>query len=193
MASYNVPIKKNNEFLSVFNKTDYDVNSLGTNSVLYNDGRYLKSSGTNIQSAAVINTFNSIVSTGLKAKQNIISNNNLVLASSMTINFNNGLNYYMENSSIMSSFLFFTNIPTTSSSSYTFTFLIKPSIASSRFHIYPDSTLININGTSSIPLYGGVNYTFPGSYSVLLQTITITNTSITSTPSYLCTTSINCY
>ena len=47
MSSYQIPIKHNNEFSTIFNNVDYDVSlSSKSNSILFNDARYLKSSGT---------------------------------------------------------------------------------------------------------------------------------------------------
>ena len=74
MASYQLPIKHNNEFSSIFNSFDYDITSSSkSNPILFNDSRYLKSSGTIVSSSAITNSFNTLAITTLKAKQNIDS------------------------------------------------------------------------------------------------------------------------
>ena len=46
MSSYQIPIKHNNEFSTIFNNMDYDILlSCKSNPILFNDARYLKSSG----------------------------------------------------------------------------------------------------------------------------------------------------
>ena len=61
MSSYQVPVKRNNEFSTIFNALDYDVNaSSKSNPVLFNDSRYLQSSGTNVTSNAINTSFNSL-------------------------------------------------------------------------------------------------------------------------------------
>ena len=72
MSSYQVPVKRNNEFSTIFNSLDYDINaSSKSNPILFNDARYLKSSGSNVSSNAVLTSFNSLAINTLKAKQNI--------------------------------------------------------------------------------------------------------------------------
>ena len=42
MSSYQIPVKRNNEFSTIFNSLDYDVNALSkSNPVLFNDSQYL--------------------------------------------------------------------------------------------------------------------------------------------------------
>ena len=88
MTSYQVPLKRNNEFSTIFNSLDYDVNALSkSNSVLFNDSRYLKSSGTLVSSNAITTSFNSLAISTLKAKQNIDTFTTSTFASMMTFNF----------------------------------------------------------------------------------------------------------
>ena len=69
MSSYQIPIKHNNEFSTIFNNVDYDVSlSSKSNPILFNDTRYLKSSGTIVSSSSITNTFNALVTSSLKSK-----------------------------------------------------------------------------------------------------------------------------
>ena len=74
MSSYQIPIKHNNEFSTIFNNVDYHVSlSSKSNPILFNDARYLKCSGTIVSSSSIINTFNALVTNSLKSKQTIDS------------------------------------------------------------------------------------------------------------------------
>ena len=98
----------------------------------------------------------------------------------------------MEISSLITSSLFFTNIPTTAQQSYIFTFLIRPTI-NSKFFINPINNLISVNGISTIPIYGISNISLPSTFNFIVQQITIINSSITTTPNYFALTSISGY
>ena len=157
MSSYQVPVKSNNEFSSIFNSLDYDVNaSPKSNPVLFNDARYLKSSGTNVSSNAVLTSSNSLAINTLKSKQNIDTFSITSFASSMTFNFTVNMIYSMDITSLMNSSLLFTNIPTTAQQSYIVSFLIKPTV-NSKYFINPLNNLISVNGVSTIPVYGSSN------------------------------------
>ena len=193
MSSYQIPIKHNNEFSTIFNNVDYDVSlSSQSNPNLFNDARYLKSSGTIVSSSSITNTFNALVTNSLKGKQS--SKNSFTassFSSSMTFDFSINMQYYLEISSLLSCSLFFTNLPTTAQQSYTFLFLIKPT-ANSKFYIIPTNNLISINATS-YPLYGISNVIFPTTFNYILQKITIVNLSTTTAPNFIATTSIITY
>ena len=193
MSSYQVPVKRNNEFSTIFNALDYDVNaSSKSNPVLFNDSRYLQSSGTNVTSNAINTSFNTLAISTLKAKQNIDTFSITTFASMMTFNFTVNMIYYLEINSLTNSFLFFTNIPTTASQSYIFTFLIKPTI-NSKFYINPINNLISINGVLNTPVYGTTNVSLPSTFNFIVQQITIINTSTTTTPSFIGLTSVSAY
>ena len=193
MSSYQVPVKRNNEFSTIFNSLDYDINaSSKSNPVLFNDARYLKSSGTNVSSNAVLTSFNSLATNMLKAKQNIDTFSITIFASSMTFDFTVNMIYFMDITTLLSSSLLFTNIPTTAQQSYIFTFLIKPT-ANSKFFINPINNLISVNGLSTIPVYGSSNISSPSIFNFIVQQITIINTSSTSTPSFIGLTSVCAY
>ena len=193
MSSYQVPVKRNNEFSTIFNSLDYDVNALSkSNPVLFNDSRYLKSSGTNVSSNAITTSFNTLAISTLKAKQNINTFSITTFASSMTFDFTVNMIYSMDITSLLSSSLFFTNIPTTAQQSYIFTFLIKPT-ANSKFFINPINNLISVNGVSTIPVYGSSNISLPSIFNFIVQQITIINTSTTTTPNYIALTSVTAY
>ena len=193
MSSYQVPVKRNNEFSTIFNALDYDVNaSSKSNPVLFNDSRYLQSSGTNVTSNAINTSFNTLAISTLKAKQNIDTFSITTFASMMTFNFTVNMIYYLEINSLTNSFLFFTNIPTTAQQSYIFTFLIKPTV-NSKFFINPMNNLISINGFLNTPIYGASNVALPSIFSFIVQQITIINTSTTATPNYIALTSVTAY
>ena len=193
MSSYQVPVKRNNEFSTIFNALDYDVNaSSKSNPVLFNDSRYLQSSGTNVTSNAINTSFNSLAISTLKAKQNIDTFTTSTFASMMTFNFTVNMIYYLEINSLTNSFLFFTNIPTTAQQSYIFTFLIKPTV-NSKFFINPMNNLISINGVLNTPVYGASNVSLPTTFNFIVQQITIINTSTTTTPNYIALTSVTAY
>ena len=193
MSSYQVPVKRNNEFSTIFNSLDYDINaSSKSNPVLFNDARYLKSSGTNVSSNAVLTSFNSLATNMLKAKQNIDTFSITIFASSMTFDFTVNMIYFMDITTLSSSSLLFTNIPTTAQQSYIFTFLIKPT-ANSKFFINPINNLISVNGVSTIPVYGSSNISLPSIFNFIVQQITIINTSTTTTPNYIALTSVTAY
>ena len=100
--------------------------------------------------------------------------------------------FYMEISSLITSSLFFINIPTTAQQTYIFTFLIKPTV-NSKFLINPINNLISINGISTVPIYGISNVSLPSTFNFIVQQITIINTSITNTPTYIALTSVTAY
>ena len=192
MSSYQIPIKHNNEFSTIFNNVDYDVSlSSKSNPILFNDTRYLKSSGTIVSSSSITNTFNALVTSSLKSKQIIDSFTTSTFSSSMTFDFSINMQYYLEISSLLSCSLFFTNLPTTAQQSYTFLFLIKPT-TNSKFYIIPTNNVISINATS-YPLYGISNVIFPTTFNYILQKITIVNLSTSTTPNFIATTSIITY
>ena len=193
MSSYQVPVKRNNEFSTIFNSLDYDVNaSSKSNPILFNDARYLKSSGSNVSSYAVLTSFNSLAINTLKAKQNIDTFSIITFASLMTFDFTLNMIYSMDITSLINSSLLFTNIPTTAQQSYIFTFLIKPT-ANSKFFINPINNLISVNGVSTIPVYGSSNISLPSIFNFIVQQITIINTSTTTTPNYIALTSVTAY
>ena len=193
MSSYQVPVKRNNEFSSIFNSLDYDVNaSSKSNPVLFNDSRYLKSSGTSVSSNAITTSFNTLAISTLKAKQNIDTFSITTFASSMTFDFTLNMIYSMDITSLINSSLLFTNIPTTAQQSYIFTFLIKPT-ANSKFFINPINNFISVNGISTVPIYGSSNVSLPSLFNFIVQQITIINTSTTTTPNYIALTSVSAY
>ena len=193
MSSYQLPVKHNNEFSYIFNSLDYDITSSSkSNPVLFNDSRYLKSSGTSVSSSAITTSFNTLAINTLKAKQSIDSFSITTFSSSITFDFTVNMIFYMEISSLMTSSLFFINIPTTPLQTYIFTFLIKPNV-NSKFFINPINNLISVNGISTVPIYGISNISLPSTFNFIVQQITIINSSITATPNYFALTSISGY
>ena len=159
-----------------------------SNPVLFNDARYLKSSGTIVSSNSITNTLNALVTHALKSEQIMDSFTTSIFSSSMTFDFSINMQYYLDISSLLSSSLFFTNLPTTAQQSYN---LIKPT-TNSKFYIIPNNNLISINATP-YPLYGISNVIFSTTFNYILQKLTIVNLSTTTTPNFIATTSIITY
>jgi hypothetical protein len=110
----------------------------------------------------------------------------------------NGMVYNMTSNSTALSSLAFTNIPTTPQQTYVFSFIILPSTASSAWYLKPPTNFITvtaIGGTANtgVPLYGISNVIFPQSYTYIMQQITIVNTSLSSTPSFIAFLSVSAY
>ena len=193
MSSYQAPIKRNNEFSTIFNSIDYDVNlSSKSNPITFNDSRYLKSSGTTVSSNAALTLFNSLAVNSLKVKQKIDTFTNSTLGFSTTFDFAVSMIYYMEITSLTNSLVLFSNIPTTSQQSYVFTFFIKPT-TNSKIFINPLNNLLSVNGVLNVPIYGISNVVLPLTFNFIIQQITIINSSITTTPNYIAVTSVFAY
>ena len=193
MSSYSVPLKRNNEFSSIFNSIDYDVNaSSKSDPVRFNDSRYLKSSGTNVSSNAIITNFNSLVVNSIKSKQTIDSFTQFTFSNSMSFDFNSGMIFSMDISVLQNSSISFINIPITPLQTYIFTFLIKPTL-NSKFFINPINNFINVNEFTTVPIYGLSNVLLPNLFTFIIQQITIINTSSTGIPNFISITSVTAY
>ena len=192
MSSYQVPLKRNNEFSSIFNSIDYDVNTPSKDPIRFNDSRYLRSSGTNVSSSAVITSFNGLVTNSIKSKQNIDSFTLSTFSASMTFDFNLNMIFSMDISVLQNSSVSFLNIPITPSQTYIFTFLIKPTL-NSKFFINPLNNIISVNDFANIPIYGISNVSLPNLLTFIIQQITIINTSSTAIPNFISITSVTAY
>ena len=193
MSSYQVPLKRNNEFSSIFNSIDYDVNaSSKSDPIRFNDSRYLRSSGSNISSNAIITNFNTLVTNSIKSKQNIDSFTPSTFSASMTFDFNLNMIFSMDISVLQNSSVSFLNIPITPSQTYIFTFLIKPTL-NSKFFINPLNNIISVNEFANIPIYGISNVSLPNLFTFIIQQITIINTSSTAIPNFISITSVTAY
>lgn len=119
MSSYLVPAKYDDNFLTLLNYTDHNTASLAKTDPItwwkniFNDGRYLKISGTNVASSAVINSFVSLVTTTLKTKLNIDSFTVSTFSSTMTFDFFVGIMISLEITFVLNSSISITNLPTT--------------------------------------------------------------------------------
>ena len=193
MSSYQVPLKRNNEFSTVFNSIDYDVNaSSKSDPIRFNDSRYLRSSGSNISSNAIITNFNTLVTNSIKSKQNIDSFTPSTFSTSMTFDFNLNMIFSMDISVLQNSSISFINIPITPLQTYIFTFLIKPTL-NSKFFINPLNNIIFVNDFANIPIYGISNVSLPNLFTFIIQQITIINTSSTGIPNFISITSVTAY
>ena len=193
MSSYLVPLKRNNEFSTVFNSIDYDVNaSSKSDPIRFNDSRYLRSSGTNVSSNAIITNFNSLVVNSIKSKQTIDSFAQFTFSNSMSFDFNTSMIFSMDISVLQNSSISFVNIPITPLQTYIFTFLIKPTI-NSKFFINPTNNLINVNEITTVPIYGISNVSLPILFTFIIQQVTIINTSSTTIPNFISITSVTAF
>ena len=192
MSSYLVPLKRNNEFSSIFNSIDYDVNTPSKDPIRFNDSRYLRSSGTNVSSNAIITNFNSLVVNSIKSKQTIDSFTQFTFSNSMSFDFNSGMIFSMDISVLQNSSISFINIPITPLQTYIFTFLIKPTL-NSKFFINPINNFINVNEFTTVPIYGLSNVLLPNLFTFIIQQITIINTSSTAIPNFISITSVTAY
>ena len=192
MSSYLVPLKRNNEFSSIFNSIDYDVNTPSKDPIRFNDSRYLRSSGTNVSSNAIITNFNSLVVNSIKSKQTIDSFTQFTFSNSMSFDFNSGMIFSMDISVLQNSSISFINIPITPLQTYIFTFLIKPTL-NSKFFINPINNFINVNEFTTVPIYGLSNVLLPNLFTFIIQQITIINTSSTGIPNFISITSVTAY
>ena len=189
MSSYLVPLKRNNEFSTVFNSIDYDVNTPSKDPIRFNDSRYLKSSGSNVSSNAINTNFNGLVTNSIKSKQSIDSFIPSVFSNSMIFDFNVNMIFSMDIILLQNSSVSFINIPVTPLQTYIFTFLIKPTL-NSKFFINPLNNLIDVNEFTTVPIYGISNVSLPNLFTFIIQQITIINTSSTAIPNFISITSV---
>ena len=192
MSSYQVPLKRNNEFSPIFNSIDYDVNTPSKDPIRFNDSRYLRSSGTNVSSSAVITSFNGLVTNSIKSKQNIDSFTLSTFSASMTFDFNLNMIFSMDISVLQNSSVSFLNIPITPLQTYIFTFLIKPTL-NSKFFINPLNNVISVNEFTTVPIYGISNVSLPNLFTFIVQQITIINNSSTTIPNFISITSVTAF
>jgi hypothetical protein len=106
--------------------------------------------------------------------------------------YTNGMVYSSISDATTVNSISFINIPTTVNQSFIFTFILQPSVTSSPYYIKSSSNTINVNGVS-IPLYGLNNINLPGSYTFLIQQITIIYNIYASSPRYIALTSVSGY
>ena len=118
--------------------------------------------------------------TGINTFVNSYDNLNILSYSATpSVSYLNGQLYYMPTTAACSS-LEITSIPTTPQACYVFSFVFEPSTANSP--LYFTGTSVTLNGTSTA-LKGTIS--LPTTYSYLVQSITIINTSTTTTPSFI--------
>ena len=151
-----------------------------------------------LNALTIKNSFSSINCSGLlsvnsfKTTKTIEAFLSASFSTTMTFNFDLGMIYSLNITTLTSSSVLFTNIPITSQQSYNFTFVITPTV-NSKFYIIPTNNLISINGVATIPIYGISNISLPATFTYLIQQITIINTSITTTPTYIALTNVSAF
>jgi hypothetical protein len=106
-----------------------------------------------------------------------------------TFSMTTGMVYNLSTTATALTSLSFTNIPTTAQQTYVFSFVLLPGTSSSPWYLRPPSNSISVTpqGGSliTVPVYGISSVVFPTSYTYILQTITIVNTSSTSSPAFV--------
>ena len=198
MSLYTAPIQHNGSLNATFNTTDYvQTSNSSAPSQAQNDGRYLKNSGVVVSSAAT--SFNNSVTVAgllttnvLNAKQSTDTLSTATFTAAQSYSFNTGMVYYLGTTATAMTTIAITDIPTTPSQSYIFTFILQPSAANSPYYLKPNTNFISVNG-GSVALCGLQNMSFPAAYTYLVQQITVINTSSTATPSFVAFTSISAY
>jgi hypothetical protein len=100
-----------------------------------------------------------------------------------------GMVYNLSTTATALTSLSFTNIPTTAQQTYVFSFVLLPGTSSSPWYLRPPSNSISITPVGgsliTVPVYGISSVVFPTSYTYILQTITIVNTSSTTSPAFV--------
>jgi hypothetical protein len=197
MSVYPSPKQRNGLLNTVFNRDDYILQNSGGGgaSQAANDARYLKNNGVVVSSAQT--TFNSSVNIKgvatvdtLIAKQNINTVKSGNWSATQSYSFQNGMVYTLASNDTNLTSLAINDLPTTPLQTYTFTFIIEPSVKNSPFYLNSKSFSIN-----EIPiLLGGIsNIVLPDLYTYLVQTLTIVNRSVTITPAFIAYTSVSGY
>ena len=105
-------------------------------------------------------------------------------SSTMTFDFKSGMIYYYDIDSLLSCSLSFTNIPITPQTKYTFTYIIVPTM-NCAYYIIPIDNLITVNDNTTVPIFGVSNILLPSTFDYIIQTITLINTSTTTTPNFI--------
>ncbi len=144
---------------------------------------------------------NSIATTSIDASGSIQSlqasdslNTSQTFAVNMTFDYSAGMVYYLPTSSITQSQIFFTNIPTTPNKSYIFTFILKPSTASSPWYLKPSGNYVRVNGGyGTLSGLASGQVILPTSYTYLIQQITIFSIGTVDTPVYFAVSSVSSY
>ena len=121
-----------------------------------------------------------------------------IFSTTPSFSMTNGMVYNLTSNSTALSSLGFTNISTTPQQTYVFSFIILPSTSSSPWYLKPPTNYISVTAISgsintSVPVYGISNVSFPPSYTYIMQQITIVNTSLNSTPSFIAFLSTSAY
>ncbi len=112
--------------------------------------------------------------------------NTITFAAAISVNYNIGMLYYISGNDRTINIITFTNLPITSLTSYTFTFILN-TISSSNY-ITASSAIVN---GSTVRIRGRISVRTPDAY--LIQQITIFNTSTTTTPTFAAVTSVTSY
>ena len=175
----------NNTFLG--SNTDLIANGTSNNSTAIGYGARITGSNQIMigTSAETVNIPGILSVNSMNVFKTIESFTTFTYAQTMTFDFNSGMIYYLDISTLITSpTVNFINIPTTPQQSYNFTYVIKPTV-NTKYYITPSSNVISINSIANIPIYGISNVSFPSTFNYIIQQITIMNTSITTTPNYI--------
>jgi hypothetical protein len=108
-----------------------------------------------------------------------------------------GMVYNMSTTATVLTSLAFTAIPTTPQQTYVFSFVLLPTTNSSPWYLRPPTNFISITPLGgallTAPIYGISSVVFPTSYTYIVQTITIVNTSTTTSPTFISFLSVSGY
>ena len=181
MATYSPPVTVNGSLKQVYNALDFTDSSLTKTSL---NNNYVKTTGGSISGSLAISGSLGLSSTGIQNITGIISGNQyadkvnlLSYSASVSLDFNNGMVYYVASPTGAITGITITNIPTVGQRSYCFTFIMNTTSQSNLI----TATNVTINSTV-VPIYYNNNST--PSNNAFIQTLYLVNISSTSTPSF---------
>jgi hypothetical protein len=176
----------------------------GVNTITAYELSYLKGATSNIQSQinglfTATNTWtgNNIFRGVFNSIQSADTILPVSFSTTPSFSMTTGMVYNLVTTSTALTSLTLTNIPTTPQQTYVFTFLLQPTQFNAPWYLKPPTNFINITpigaSTISVPVYGISGVVFPSSYAYILQTITVVNTSTTTSPTFVSFLSVSAY
>jgi hypothetical protein len=121
----------------------------------------------------------------------------VIFSATPSFSMTTGMVYNLSTTATVLTSLAFTNIPTTPQQTYVFSFVLLPTTNSSPWYLRPPTNFISITPQGgallTVPIYGISSVVFPTSYTYIVQTITIVNTSTTTSPTFISFLSVSGY
>jgi hypothetical protein len=121
----------------------------------------------------------------------------VIFSATPSFSMTTGMVYNMSTTATVLTSLAFTAIPTTPQQTYVFSFVLLPTTNSSSWYLRPPTNFISITPLGgallTAPIYGISSVVFPTSYTYIVQTITIVNTSTTTSPTFISFLSVSGY